>query len=159
MARTISPGTNQTGQLHLSLTGNTINGTNTAFLPAFAFAAGASGTANANTVCVNVDTPGAGNNVVNGTSATDVYAYTFRMRTGTTFQIQGLTGSGTDRNNVMTYVNSNHGGGTLAQSAGGDSGINSYSDIFSPGGTAPGQTIVNYSNATCQTPVTPTLPG
>jgi hypothetical protein len=57
------------------------------FLPAFAFAAGASCTANANTVCANLDTPTAGGNIVNGTSATDVYAYTFRMRTGTTFQV------------------------------------------------------------------------
>jgi hypothetical protein len=158
LSRTVVPGVNQTGQLHLTLTGNTVSGIDTAFIPAFAFAAGASGQANANTVCANLDTPAAGGNIVNGTSATDVYAYTFRMRTGTTFQLQGLTGSGTDRTNVMNFVNSNHGGGTLAQSVGGDSGISSYSDVFAPGGSAPGATIINYTNATCQTPSTPTLP-
>jgi hypothetical protein len=80
------------------------------------------------------------------------------MRTGTTFQLQGLTGSGTDRNNVEGFVDANHGGGTLAKSAGGDSGLTSWTDVFAPGGTAPGATIVNYTNATCQTPSTPTLP-
>jgi hypothetical protein len=159
MARTLSGQSNQTGQLHLTLAGNTVNGINTAFLPAFAFAAGASGTANANTVCVNLDTPAAGNNIVNGTSGTDVYAYTFRQRTGTTFQIQGLTGLGTDRSNVMTFINANHGNGTLAASpASGDSGMVSFADVFAAGGSAPGATIVSYTNAVCQTPTTPTLP-
>jgi hypothetical protein len=155
LSRTISTGSNQTGQLHLTLANNTVSGTNTAFVPAFAFAAGASGAANANLVCLNLGTPGA---TVNGTSGTDVYAYTFRMRTGTTFQIQGLTGSGTDRTNVMNFVNGKHGGGTLTGTAGGDAGFPSLTDVFAPGGSAPGMTVVSYTNGTCQTPADVTLP-
>jgi uncharacterized repeat protein (TIGR01451 family) len=157
-ARTVSPGSNQTGALHVTLANNTISGITGMFLPGFTFASGASGIANANTMCVNLDTPGAGSNTVNGTSATDVYAYTFRQRQGTTFQIQGLTGSGADKNNVETFIDSNHAGGTLAKSAGGDSGITSWTDVFSPGGAAPGATIINYTNGTCATPTAPSQP-
>ncbi|HEX7832760.1 MAG TPA: Ig-like domain-containing protein, partial [Thermoanaerobaculia bacterium] len=144
LARSVAvPGA--TGQLHVTAANNTINGINTAFIPGVQLAAGASTGVHAATVCANVSTlNGAGNNAVNGTPGADVYAFTLRQRTGTTFQLQGFTGVGTVPTNVENFVQSNNSGGSLAGAT----------EVFA----AAGSTIVNYSNATCQTPSATPLP-
>ena len=142
-----------TGALHLTLKTNTISNINTAFFPAFAFQSGASTGTHAQTLCVNLDTAaGAGNNVINGTTGTDVYAFTFRQRTGTTFQIRGVGGS--NRTAVQTFVDSKNTGGTLGVAPGGSDAAGFRTDAFGAGGT----TIENYTSAVCQTPSTPPLP-
>lgn len=142
MARSVtSPGS--TGHLDLTLSGNTINGvssTNPYVFPGMNFQSGSSTGSHAQTLCVNLASP-AGGNTINGIN-TD--AYQLRQRTGTTFQLQGLTGSGTDAINVENFVTSNNPAGTLSGST--------Y--VFPAGAT----TIVNYTSSICQTPVSTTLP-
>ena len=134
-----------TGQLHVTIGTNTVNGINASFIPGLQFAAGASTGTHATTVCANVSTlNGSGNNAVNGTAAPDVYAFTLRQRTGTNFQLQGFTGTGTNPASVENFVQTNNSGGTLAGAT----------EVFA----ASGSTIVNYSSATCQTPSAAPLP-
>ncbi|HEX8409197.1 MAG TPA: tandem-95 repeat protein [Thermoanaerobaculia bacterium] len=134
-----------TGQLHLTVANNTINGINSSFIPGVQIAAGASTGTHATTVCANVSTlNGSGANAVNGTPGPDVYAFTLRQRTNTTFQLQGFTGTGTVPTAVETFVQSNNSGGTLGGAT----------EVFA----AAGSTIVNYSNATCQTPSATPVP-
>jgi uncharacterized repeat protein (TIGR01451 family) len=153
-ARAVStPGS--TGQLHLTLDNNTISGIDGAFLPAFAFQSGASGGTHAQTLCVNLSTAqSAGNNVINGITGSDVYAFTLRQRTGTTFRLQGFAGTGTSDSSVEGFVNTNNTGGTLGPAPAGSSAPGSRTEVFA----ASGSTIVNYTAGTCQTPTAPPLP-
>jgi hypothetical protein len=108
------------------------------------FQSGASTGTHAQTICANLDNPpsgNAGNNVVNGTALT---AYAIRQRTGTTFQLQGFTGSGTVEADVESFVQTNNPGGT----------IGGVTDVATAGGT----TIVNFTAGTCLTPTLPPLP-
>lgn len=138
LARSVST-FNSTGSLHLSLTGNTINGISSNPENVFSgmnFQSGSSSGTHAQTLCVN-----ASGNIINGVNT---YAYLLSQRTGTTFQLQGLTGLGTNEINVENFVKSNNPDGTLA-------GI---TDVAPAGGT----TIVNYVAGNCFTPTTTPQP-
>lgn len=144
-----------TGQLHLTLDGNTISGIDGALIPAFAFQSGASTGVNAQTICANMSTAqGAGNNIINGTTGTNVYAFTIRQRTGTTFRLEGFTGTGTLDSSVESFVNINNPGGTLGPAPIGSTAPGSRTEVFA----ASGSTIVNYTSGTCQIPSAPPLP-
>jgi len=142
MARSVIT-SGSTGRLDLTLSGNTINGvtsTNPYVFPGMNFQSGSSTGTHAQTLCVNLASP-AGGNTTNGTN-TD--AFQLRQRTGTTFQLQGLTGPGTNSIDVEYFVANNNPAGTLLGST--------Y--VFPAGGT----TIVNFSTGICQTPDTTPLP-
>jgi hypothetical protein len=130
---------------HITLAGNTVSGIDSDFLPGAAFSSGASGTITQTTdFCVNLQQPGAGANIVNGTAGADHDAFTLRHRAGSTFKLQGFAGTGASEASVENFVQSNNSGGTLG----------GKTDAFSAGGT----TIVNYSSGTCQTATAPPLP-
>ena len=146
----LTPGS--AGQLHITLEGNTINGLDDASglfgFAGFNFVSGGSGSpASSATVCMNVATAaGAGNNIINSNAGRR--RFDLRQRAGTTFQIQGLTGSGADETNIQNFLNANNSGGTAT---GG-------SIVASAAGAGSTATIVNYTVATCQTPTAPPLP-
>jgi len=134
---------NSTGRLDLTLTANTINGVSSSIpnvIPGIYFQSGNSTGTDAQTLCVNLVSP-AGGNTINGSNT---FAYHLRQRTGTTFQLQGLTGSGTNEANVEAFVKANNPSGTLSGNT----------DVYSAGGT----TIVNYSHAVCLSPVSAPVP-
>ena len=148
-ARNVPESSGQTGQLHLTLEGNTVNSlSSTAAVSAgFQLLAGSSsgtGATHPNTVCVNLATAhGAGGNIVNGTNSDLSYGFILRMRLSSTFQLQGYTGSASDTGAIASFVQSNNPGGSFA----GETFVGTGSNH-----------ALTYTGATCQTPTTPTLP-
>jgi hypothetical protein len=141
--------TSQSGSLDVTLGANTINGFSdaNAAIGAFQFQVGSSGAlVHNNRLTVNLSTAhGAGNNIVNGDMANSLFDWDFslRQRTGTTFQLQGYSGSASDELGIEAFIASNNPGGNFGSP-----------DVASAGGT----TIVNYTGATAALPTSPTLP-
>ena len=127
-----------TGQLHLTLSNNTITGINaTTFgFQGMNFQSGSSTGTHAQLVCAAIN-----NNTVNGT-APATKAFALRQRTGTTFQIPGVS-SGTVEASVESYIQGNNPGGSFSGAA----------DVASVGGT----TIINYTSGSCALPADPPL--
>ncbi|MDQ4097176.1 MAG: hypothetical protein M3144_04830 [Actinomycetota bacterium] len=146
--RTAALANGDTASLDLTLEGNTVNGVDTAFVPGalMEMASYPGGvTTTAMSMCVNLATSqGAGGNTVNGTPGVDVFAYTLRQRTGTTYELQGLPAATSSVAVIQAHVAGNNPGGSLAGAT----------FVAGPGGT----TIVNYTPGTCSAPTTPTLP-
>jgi VCBS repeat-containing protein len=136
-------GTN--GRLDVLLEGNTINGISSGglFVPGVQLLAGASTGTHDQDMCVNVATAqGAGNNSINGTNTPGLTPrFEVRQRTGTSFFLQGFTGTGTSDVSVASYFDTNN-SGTLGGAFVGTGGTN----------------IVNYAAGTCNAPTPPTLP-
>ncbi len=135
--------------MHLTLENNTVNnlsetGSVAAGFQLLAGSSSGTGGTHPNTVCANLATSqGAGNNVVNGTNSSLSFAFILRQRLSSTFQLQGYTGPANDTTAVANFVRTNNSGGNFA----GDTLVGTGSNH-----------IVNYTNATCQTPSDPTLP-
>ncbi len=138
-------GTN--GRLDVTFEGNTVNGIASAglFNPGVQFLAGASTGTHDQDFCVNTHlSHNAGGNTINGTNTPGLTPrFEVTQRTGTTFLLQGFTGTGTLDTSVAAHFNSNNNAGTLDPTF-----------VRPAGGTA----IVNYTAGTCNLPTTPTLP-
>jgi hypothetical protein len=136
-------GTN--GRLDVLLEGNTLNGISSGglFVPGVQLLAGASTGTHDQDVCVNAATAqGAGNNSINGTNNPGLTPkFEVRMRTGTSFFLQGFAGTGTSDVSVASYFDSNN-SGTLGGAFVGTGGTN----------------VVSYAAAVCNAPTAPTIP-
>jgi hypothetical protein len=123
-----------TGSAQLTLKGNTIQSAKSAGVWLFA---GNNTGGETNTTCVNFST--AVKNSIHANPATRFDDYFLEQYTGTTFNIQGLSGSGTNAANVNSYVASTDAvaGRVVSSSLG---------------------TVVNYTNATCTPPPAPIAP-
>jgi large repetitive protein len=136
-----------TGRLDAILGTNTVNGISSSglFNPGISLLAGSSTGSHAQTVCANVTSVGgAGGNVLNGTANPGLTSrFALRMRTSTTFILQGYTGSASSTSAVTTFVDAGNSSGTLNDPT-----------FVGTGGTH----VVNYVNGTCNAPATPTLP-
>jgi hypothetical protein len=116
------------GQVHITLAGNTVQSGKSAGI--WLFSGNNTGGETSRT-CVNFST--ANKNSIRGDAGTKFADYFLEQYTGTTFNIQGLIGSGTNASNVNAFVASTDAvAGKVVNSSGG--------------------TAVNYSNATCNTP-------
>jgi len=138
LARSVST-SGSDGSLDLTLTSNTINGISSNPVNVFSgmnFQSGSSVGTHAQKLCVN-----AIGNTINGVNT---FANILRQRIGTTFQLQGLTGLGTNELNVENFVKSNNPSGSLSGTT----------DVIAAYET----TIVNYSDGECQTPLDTPLP-
>jgi hypothetical protein len=115
------------GSAQLTLKGNTIQSAKSAGVWLFA---GNNTGGETNTTCVNFST--AVKNSIHANPATRFDDYFLEQYTNTTFNIQGLSGSGTNAANVNSYVASTDAvaGRVVSSSLG---------------------TVVNYTNATCTT--------
>jgi hypothetical protein len=99
-------GTN--GRLDVILEGNTLNGISSGglFIPGIQLLAGASTSTHDQDVCVNTAIgQGAGNNVINGTNSPGLTPkFEVRQRTGTSFFLQGFSGTGTSDVSVADCI-------------------------------------------------------
>jgi large repetitive protein len=129
------------GQLHLTLTNNTITGITSATFgfQGMNFASGSSTSVpDDETITLNMT-----GNSVSGTAGLE--AYSFRQRTGTTFRIQGLSpASGATEAQIEAFIQAANPAGTLAGNT----------IVAGAGGT----TIVSYTAGNPQLPTAPTLP-
>ncbi|HEX8028384.1 MAG TPA: hypothetical protein VF491_07985, partial [Vicinamibacterales bacterium] len=135
------------GRLDVIYEGNTVNGVSSGglFNPGIQFLAGSSTGTHDQDVCVNTSTlNGAGGNTINGTNSPGLTPrFEVTQRTGTSFFLQGFTGTGTNQASVAAHFDSNNNAGTLDPTF-----------VRPAGGTA----IVNYAAGACNAPTTPTLP-
>ncbi|MGE3268981.1 MAG: Ig-like domain-containing protein [Chloroflexota bacterium] len=149
----------QNGELHLNLTNNTINGITSGIFgfQGMNFQSGASNVSTPETITLNMT-----GNRVNG--AAGLEAFSFRQRTGTTFEIQGLTpSSGATEAQIEAFIaaNNNPGSNPNGQpTPGGQVSLNGNTIVAGASAPAPPNpgTSVAYTADTPQSPTTPTLP-
>src|SRR6185503_10312138 len=117
------------GSAHLTLKGNTVQTAKSAGTWLFA---GNNTGGETNRTCVNFST----GNTIDADFPTQAFTeYFLEQYTGTTFNIQGLSGSGTNAANVEAYVAS----------------TDLDTSPTDPNVSAGGGTVVNYTNAVCST--------
>jgi hypothetical protein len=135
------------GRLDVTLEGNSISNIQSGglFVPGVQFLAGSSTGTHDQDMAVNIATSqNAGGNIVTGVNSPGLTPrFEVSMRTGTTFILQGFTGTGTSTVSVGSHFDLNNNATTLDPTF-----------VRPSGGTA----VVNYTAGIVLLPTTPTLP-